>query len=217
MQSDTRVSDRPREAWVRVNRQRWSWRVVACVAACLGGCDSVSPVAPTATVLSVAANPATITLDQTSELTVTGSGPFGNPLTPGTQLVLSTTLGRLSQENVAADVSGTATATLTPEGQTGTATVTVVFEGGRSPESTTVDIEIITVRGTTTPPAFQDDFSPASITADEVSTPTFTIDNAATTASSTALTIAGNLPSAGSSGQATTQLLVLPVQAPPPS
>ena len=110
-----------------VNRQRRTWRVVVCVAAFLGGCDSGNPAAPTGTVLGLAANPATITLNQSSELTVTGSGPFGNPLTPGTQLVLSTTLGRLSQENVTADASGRASAILTPEGQTGTATVIVIF------------------------------------------------------------------------------------------
>ena len=147
-------------------------RVAVCTAAFLGGCDSGSPAAPTQTVLGVAANPATITLNQSSELTVTGSGPFGNALTPGTQLVLSTTLGRLSQENVTADASGGASAILTAEGQIGTATVTVAFEGGRSPQSASVDVEITAVPGATT---------------------------------------------AGNSGQAIAQLLVLPAPAPPPS
>jgi hypothetical protein len=135
------------------------------MAAFLGGCDSGSPAAPTQTVLGVAANPATITLNQSSELTVTGSGPFGNALTPGTQLVLSTTLGRLSQENVMADASGRASAILTAEGQIGTATVTVAFEGGRSPQLASVDVEITAVPGATTAPAFRKNFSPDSITA----------------------------------------------------
>lgn len=62
----------------------WSWGTVICVAALLGGCDSGNPAAPTETVLALAANPDTITLGQSAALTVTGSGPFGNPLTPGT-------------------------------------------------------------------------------------------------------------------------------------
>ena len=168
--------------------------MVVCVAAFLGGCDSGNPAAPTGTVLGLAANPATITLNQSSELTVTGSGPFGNPLTPGTQLVLSTTLGRLSQENVTADASGRASAILTPEGQTGTATVTVVFEGGRSTQSASVDVEITAVPGATTPPAFRKSFSPDSITASALSTLTFTIDNTANAASTTALTFTDNFP-----------------------
>ena len=34
---------------------------------------------------------------------------------------------------------------LTPEGQTGTATVIVIFEGGRSTQSASVDVEITAV------------------------------------------------------------------------
>jgi hypothetical protein len=177
-----------------VNRQRWTWGVAVCMAAFLGGCDSGSPAAPTQTVLGVVANPATITVNQASELTVTGSGPFGNALTPGTQLVLSTTLGRLSQESVTADASGRASAILTAESQIGTATVTVAFEGGRSPQSASVDVEITAVPGATTAPAFRKNFSPDSITAGGLSTLIFTIDNTVNAASTTALTFTDNCP-----------------------
>lgn len=177
-----------------VNRRGWRWSAVVCVAALLGGCDSGSPAAPTETVLGVSANPATITLDQSSELTVTGSGPFGNPLTPGTQMVLSTTLGRLSQTNLTADTNGRASATLTPDGQTGTAIVTVVFEGGRSPQSASADVAITPIPGATRPPLFRKAFSPSSITAGALSTLTFTIDNMANAAPMTALTFTDNLP-----------------------
>lgn len=167
---------------------------MVCVAAVLGGCDSGSPAAPTETVLNVAANPPTITLEQSSELVVTGSGPFGNPLTPGTQLVLSTTLGRLSAANLTTDTNGRATATLTPEGQTGTATVIVVFEGGRSPQSASVDVEITPIPGATRPPLFGKTFSPSSITAGSISTLTFTIDNMVNAAPMTALAFTDGLP-----------------------
>ena len=177
-----------------VNRQRWTWGVAVCMAAFLGGCDSGSPAAPTQTVLGVAANPATITLNQTSELTVTGSGPFGNALTPGTQLVLSTTLGRLSQEDVTADANGRASAILMPESQIGTATVTVAFEGGRSPQSASVDVEITAIPGATTTPAFGKNFSPDAITDGGLSTLVFTIDNTVNTAPTTALTFTDTLP-----------------------
>lgn len=146
-----------------LTRQEWTRLLVVCVAALLSGmCDSAGPAAPTGTVLMLAANPTTVTVDQTSELTVTGSGPFGNPLTPGTQLRLSTTLGRLSAEVLTADRQGRATATLTPAGQTGTATVTVVFDGGRSPQSASVQVTIMALL---TPPVFTKDFAPATITA----------------------------------------------------
>jgi hypothetical protein len=126
-----------------VNRHRSTGLLVVCVAAVLSGmCDSANPAAPTGTVLSLEANPTIVTLGQTSELTVTGSGPFGNPLTPGTQLRLTTTLGGLSEETVTADRQGRASAILTPSDQTGTATVTVVFDGGRSSESASVQVEI---------------------------------------------------------------------------
>lgn len=177
-----------------VNRQRWTWGVAVCMAAFLGGCDSGSPAAPTQTVLGVAANPATITLNQTSELTVTGSGPFGNALTPGTHLVLSTTLGRLSQEDVTADANGRASAILMPESQIGTATVTVAFEGGRSPQSASVDVEITAIPGATTTPAFGKNFSPDAITDGGLITLVFTIDNTVNTAPTTALTFTDTLP-----------------------
>ena len=83
---------------------------------------------------------------------------------------------------------------MTAEGQIGTATVTVAFEGGRSPQSASVDVEITAVPGATTAPAFRKNFSPDSITAGGLNTLIFTIDNTANAASTTALAFTDNLP-----------------------
>jgi hypothetical protein len=60
------------------------------------GCESDSPTAPSRTVLSVAASPTTIRTDQTSTITIAGFKPDGNPLSPGTELFATTTLGTLT-------------------------------------------------------------------------------------------------------------------------
>lgn len=61
------------------------------------GCDKApNPVAPSGTILSATAVPSKIRLSgEPSTVTVTGIRPDGNPIRPGTQITLSTTLGTL--------------------------------------------------------------------------------------------------------------------------
>ncbi len=105
------------------------------------GCDSAdNPIAPSGSVLTITANPTQIALNGAATLTVTGFKPDGNPLNPGTQITLSTTLGVLAQ-TVAEVASGRATTTLSGDGRSGTATVTATLPGGGE-TSATVDVLI---------------------------------------------------------------------------
>ncbi len=176
-----------------MNRQRSIGLLVVCVAALLSGCDSDNPVAPTnGTVLTLSATPTTITLNQTSQLVVTGVRSDGNPLNEGIRLRLSTNLGMLSEEVVVTDENGRATATLRPkDGKTGIASVTVVLDDSGSSASSRVEVQITAAPQ---PPAFKKDFSPDSITAGKISTLIFTIDNTANSETTTALAFTDNLP-----------------------
>ncbi len=109
---------------------------------CALACDSANPVAPTGTVLSISASPTQINLSGgSSRLTVTGFKPDGNPLNPGTQITLSTTLGVLSSTLVESDGTGRAAANLISDGRPGTATITATpASGGEA--SSTVDVLI---------------------------------------------------------------------------
>ncbi|MEM7583919.1 MAG: Ig-like domain-containing protein [Acidobacteriota bacterium] len=92
--------------------------------------------------LTIAANPTQIGLNGgTSQLTVTGFKPDGNPLNPGTQITLSTDLGVLSSNLIEADGNGRATATLRSDGQPGPAMVTATpASGGDASATVTVTI-----------------------------------------------------------------------------
>lgn len=95
------------------------------LAATLGlGCDQASPVAPTGAVLSVSVSPTKIATNGTATVRVVGVRPNGTPLTPGTQILFTTTLGSI-EASVPTDASGVAIATLRGDGRRGTATVTV--------------------------------------------------------------------------------------------
>ncbi len=108
--------------------------VLGLCAFALLSCDSANPVAPSGSVLSVAANPTQISLNGgSSQITVTGFKPDGNPLNPGTQVLVSTDLGNLFDattggnqvSTVEVGGSGQATAYLRGDGRQGPATVTV--------------------------------------------------------------------------------------------
>lgn len=97
-------------------------------------CDSANPVAPTGTTLTVTANPTLISLNSTSSITVTGFRPDGNPLSSGTLINISTTLGTLDDSTLEIQ-NGRASTVLRPDGRIGTATVTaslVTSSGGGS-------------------------------------------------------------------------------------
>ena len=108
--------------------------------ACLLACDSSNPVAPPGTVLTLTAAPTQIALQGSALLTVTGFRPDGNPLNPGTQINLTTTLGVLQPTLATVGDDGRATATLTGDGRPGTATVTARTPASESEAS--VDIQI---------------------------------------------------------------------------
>lgn len=94
-------------------------------------CDSANPVAPAGTVLTVSASPTQIGLTGSSIITVSGFRPDGNPLNPGTQLNVTTSLGVISPATlVSVGQDGRASVTLTGDGRQGMATVTAATTGG---------------------------------------------------------------------------------------
>ncbi len=95
-------------------------------------CDDANPVAPSGTVLIVTANPSAISVNGSSTIVVTGFRPDGNPLHPGTQILLSTNLGTLQPTTVETDNLGKAVAILTGDGRAGSATVTASTPRGGS-------------------------------------------------------------------------------------
>lgn len=141
------------------------------------GCDSASnPIAPPGSVITVSANPTTIALTgESSTLVITGFRPDGNPLNPGSQLTLSTSLGVLSASVVEIDENGRATATLRGDGRQGTATVTVSLTTGTE-TTTTVDVQI--GNDATSQPTLTVDANPVDLAVGETSTITVTAKNA---------------------------------------
>lgn len=117
--------------------------------ACILACDSASPVAPTGTVLSLTANPTKIGLSgNSSRITVTGFKPDGNPLNPGTRVLVSTDLGNLFHETTGEPVTtidvasdGQAVALLRGDGRNGSAMVTATLTtGGEATATAAVQI-----------------------------------------------------------------------------
>jgi hypothetical protein len=123
------------------------------------GCDKAqNPLAPASTVLTLTAVPTQISISgQGSRITVIGVKPDGNPINPGTQITLITSLGVLRPPGVActnpavvdiveADGSGRATAQLCGDGRVGdaevTATLTNVSGGGEGGGTATVTVRI---------------------------------------------------------------------------
>lgn len=85
-------------------------------------CDKSSPVAPEGTTITINANPVTIPTNGTSTITVTGRKGNGLPLTEGTVIRFSTSIGTI-EASVATDREGVARATLRGDGRAGKAKV----------------------------------------------------------------------------------------------
>lgn len=87
-------------------------------------CDSATPTAPSGTILTITANPSQIGLSGTSQITVIGRRPDGNPLNPGTEVFFSTSRGTITPTVTTVDDAGIATAVLRGDGRAGAANVT---------------------------------------------------------------------------------------------
>jgi hypothetical protein len=97
----------------------------ACVATLLAtpACDSVDPVAPEGSVLTISVSPTFIELNGQAKVTVVARQGNGQPVHPGTEVFFATPLGTIDQV-VATDDNGVAEATLRGDGRAGEATVT---------------------------------------------------------------------------------------------
>ncbi|RMH23604.1 MAG: hypothetical protein D6696_00065 [Acidobacteria bacterium] len=141
----------------------------------LAACDSTNPVAPGGTVLTLTANPTLIALSgQSSVITVTGFRPDGNPIFPGTQITLSTTLGVLADTVIEADDRGRAQTTLRGTGQQGMATVTATTPGGDA--MATVDVQI--GNDPSTQPVLTVTASPSTVSLNEIVDISVVVQNA---------------------------------------
>lgn len=100
------------------------------------GCDEANPTAPDNTVLFITANPTQIALNGSSQITVTGFKPDGNPLNPGTQIIFEATFGVVNPSIVGADGTGRAMTTFTSDG--------TLPSGGMGPATATVTASLVT-------------------------------------------------------------------------
>jgi hypothetical protein len=130
----------------------------------LGGCDKGIPTAPAGATLVVTASPMTIpTSTGTSTITITALRSGGQPVNPGTEIRLDTTLG-IIEPVVTTDERGQAVATLRGTGVGGEATVTA-----RSGTATAVTVKVNvgdpveTITLTAIPASIPDD-APANVT-----------------------------------------------------
>jgi PKD repeat protein len=116
---------------------RWSLLVLAGVAGVVG-CSEGTPVAPTGTILRVSAYPTRIGTTGLSTVTISAYRSTGNPVNPGTEVRLSSSIG-IVEPVVYTNESGQASAILRGDGRVGTATVTA-FSGGVEP--VTLDVAV---------------------------------------------------------------------------
>ena len=125
--------------------------VTLALLAVLGGCDEGTPVSPVGTILHISANPTRIGTAGTSAVTIQALRSNGNPVNPGTEIRLSTTIGRID-DVVHTDNDGIAHATLRGDGRAGTATVSA-YSG--AVEAVTTDVAVgfpaASIRLTVTP------------------------------------------------------------------
>jgi len=137
--------------------------VAICLTAlALSACDKGIPTAPAGTTLLVTASPTTIpTQTGSSTITVTALRSGGQPVNPGTEIRLDTTLGVI-EPIVVTDERGQAVATLRGTGVGGAATVTA-RSGTATAATVTVNIGAVVTAVTVSA-------SPASIPAEEAAT-----------------------------------------------
>lgn len=101
-------------------------------------CQEGTPVSPSGTTLRISAQPTRIAKNGVAQITLQALRGNGNPVNPGTEIRLSTTVGEVD-EVIHTDADGVARAELSGAGQVGTATVTA-HSGAVEP--VTVDVAI---------------------------------------------------------------------------
>ena len=101
-------------------------------------CEEGTPVSPVGSILRISANPTRIGTNGISTISIQALRSNGNPVNPGTEIRLSTTIGRID-EVVHTDDDGVAHATLRGDGRAGTATVSA-FSGAVDPVTTDVAV-----------------------------------------------------------------------------
>ena len=111
--------------------KRWLFLLVAVVVTPLlvGGCDEGTPVVPPEGILTISANPQSIGLFGESVITVTAQRATGQPVSPGTEIFLTTNLGAIPDDVVETDERGIAKTLFEGRGESGTATVQAVSGG----------------------------------------------------------------------------------------
>jgi hypothetical protein len=103
--------------------RRFALLVPAALLALASACQEGTPVSPSGASLHISAQPTRIAKNGVSKITLQVLRSNGNPVNPGTEVRLSTTVGQVD-EVVHTDADGVARAELSGAGQVGTATVT---------------------------------------------------------------------------------------------
>lgn len=106
--------------------------------AAFAACDKTSPVAPSGTLITISANPDRIPSDGSAEIRVVALRPNGTPVSRGTLVRLTTTLGSIPP-SVGVDDRGEALAMLQADGQFGVARVSASTGGS---ETATIDVQL---------------------------------------------------------------------------
>ncbi len=101
-------------------------------------CEEGTPVSPVGAILRISANPTRIGTTGSSAITIQVLRSNGNPVNPGTEVRLSTTIGRID-EVVHTDNDGVARATLRGDGRAGTATISA-YSGAVDPVTAEVGV-----------------------------------------------------------------------------
>ncbi len=102
------------------------------------GCGKGTPVAPSGAILSMTVTPSTVPLNGEATVTVTAVRINGQPVNPGTNIFLSTTLGSIDSP-VVTDERGVATAVFRAGSFGGQATITA-SSGNAEPVSVEVGV-----------------------------------------------------------------------------
>ncbi len=106
--------------------------------AVFAACDKTSPVAPSGSLITISANPDRIPSDGSAEIRVVALRPNGTPVSRGTLVRLTTTLGAIPP-SIGVDDRGEALAILRADGQFGVATVSASAGGS---ETATIDVQL---------------------------------------------------------------------------
>ncbi len=102
------------------------------------GCDEGTPVGPEGMILQISASPTRISGTGTSNITLQALRSNGNPVNPGTEIRLSSTIGTIDPV-VYTDADGVARGVLRGDGRSGIATVSA-YSGAN--EAVTTEVEV---------------------------------------------------------------------------